>query len=238
MQKLTIGIAFLWTILFVIALELLGISALLNIFVPMDVGIETYLVISNLIELLSRILLLVIIYFGLKRFIFENNLRPIKIENLDLNYLTIAILSGIGMLYIQPFIEIVFSLIPGFPPHISYSVKSENLEFWLVLSLITRVVIIPISEELFFRGFILKGLMSKYSPVIAVIASAILFGLIHFYWFDPSMLGIRTVFIVSIGGLIAGFLYVKSGKLLYPITFHVSWNLFVHMSYYIDFPFI
>jgi uncharacterized protein len=46
-------------------------------------------------------------------------------------------------------------------------------------SVLTVVIVAPITEELLFRGVILGGFLSRYSMKKAVIASAVVFGLFH-----------------------------------------------------------
>lgn len=46
-------------------------------------------------------------------------------------------------------------------------------------SILALVVIAPLTEELLMRGFILRGFLSHYSTRKAILASAVLFGLLH-----------------------------------------------------------
>jgi membrane protease YdiL (CAAX protease family) len=53
---------------------------------------------------------------------------------------------------------------------------------YVVSLLVLAVVAAPIAEEIVFRGVVLRGLLSRYGPVVAVGLQGALFGLAHF---DP-----------------------------------------------------
>lgn len=50
---------------------------------------------------------------------------------------------------------------------------------YLVATLVTAVIAAPIVEELVFRGLVLRGLLSRFGPVLAVGLQAVLFGVAH-----------------------------------------------------------
>ena len=50
---------------------------------------------------------------------------------------------------------------------------------YLVATLITAVIAAPIIEELVFRGLVLRGLLSRMGPVLAVGLQGVLFGIAH-----------------------------------------------------------
>jgi membrane protease YdiL (CAAX protease family) len=60
-------------------------------------------------------------------------------------------------------------------------------------SVLALVIVAPVTEELLFRGMILRGFLSRYSVRFAVIASSVLFGLMHLIpWqiIAPTFLGL------------------------------------------------
>jgi membrane protease YdiL (CAAX protease family) len=79
------------------------------------------------------------------------------------------------------------------------------------------VLIAPICEELFFRGFVLPGLLHELSPFWAVIVSAALFAIAHV---DPS--SFLPLFVI---GLALGFVRLRSGSTWASISLHVLNNL-------------
>ncbi|TAL14887.1 CPBP family intramembrane metalloprotease [Patescibacteria group bacterium] len=72
-------------------------------------------------------------------------------------------------------------LIPGFNTtgHQDTGFSGLGQQYELILAFITLVVIAPVAEEILFRGYLFSKLR-KYVPVwIAILATSILFGLIH-----------------------------------------------------------
>lgn len=87
--------------------------------------------------------------------------------------------------------------------------------------IIPGIIIAPIFEELFFRGFVLKWSLKYISPNSALFLSAILFGFMHIE-------SVRTINAI-IFGIFAGVLYMKT-KSVYPCIFvHFLWNTMVKL---------
>ena len=78
-------------------------------------------------------------------------------------------------------------------------------------------IVTPIAEELFFRGYLLDAINRKHGDWTAIIWSSILFGLVHI---DPFTIG--SAFI---GGIIYGWLRMRTGSLLPSIACHMVWNM-------------
>jgi membrane protease YdiL (CAAX protease family) len=87
--------------------------------------------------------------------------------------------------------------------------------FWLSLT-----VIAPVSEEIAFRGFLLRGWMSTRLGVIgAIVLSSLLFAAIH----GPNQL---AVFIsLFVGGMLLATMRWLSGSIVPTILMHATWNL-------------
>lgn len=86
---------------------------------------------------------------------------------------------------------------------------------WLIT--LVAVIIGPIVEEFIFRKLLIDRL-SRYGNVVAIITSAIAFGLFHgnFYQF----------FYAAMLGALLAYLYVRTGNWLYPVIMHMLVNLF------------
>lgn len=94
-----------------------------------------------------------------------------------------------------------------------------------------------ITEELFFRFFIMKTLLMdqmKLNPVTAIIVSAILFGATHMgnAIAEPDK-GVSQAVLQSInagvGGIIDGFVYWKSGSIFVSMLSHFIYDLILMM---------
>jgi membrane protease YdiL (CAAX protease family) len=74
------------------------------------------------------------------------------------------------------------------------------------------ILFVPITEEILFRGFILKALEIAYGKVWAVIGSSALFGLWHFkniFWEAPVMLEQQMIYTALIFGPIMAIIVLK-----------------------------
>lgn len=79
------------------------------------------------------------------------------------------------------------------------------------------VIIAPLFEEFIFRGVVLNGFLTHYSPLKAILLSSLLFSILHF---NPFQF-IGTFFL----GLITGWYYSKTRNLLSCIIIHSMYNL-------------
>jgi uncharacterized protein len=80
----------------------------------------------------------------------------------------------------------------------------------------TTAVLAPILEETVFRGFLLPSLSKVMPTPLAVLASAVAFGLVHLSPRDTPQL--------TALGILLGFSYVRSKNLLTPMMIHGAWN--------------
>lgn len=94
-----------------------------------------------------------------------------------------------------------------------------NENVLVVLGAILLIAVLaPISEELFFRGFLFAGLRKRFSLWPAIIVSGLLFGLVH----APT--GLTTVPLLAVlGGLLAWF-YAWTGSLWPSVIMHLINN--------------
>lgn len=84
------------------------------------------------------------------------------------------------------------------------------------------VIAAPVLEELIFRGIILDGLLKRYSLFISILASSLLFGVVHLNpWQFVSAMVI---------GFLAGWVYYKTKNLALPMLIHFANNGFAFGS--------
>lgn len=108
--------------------------------------------------------------------------------------------------------------------HINLSTNTQVLQQYSAYAPITvyvdlaaSVIIAPFCEEIFFRGFVLPGLLHDLSPLWAVIISAALFAVAHA---DPG--SFVPLFAI---GLCLGFLRWRTGSTWAGISLHMLNNL-------------
>lgn len=85
--------------------------------------------------------------------------------------------------------------------------------WWLLLA---GIIVAPVVEELFFRGFLFAGLAKRYSWLKSAAISSALFALIHL---QPT--AIVPIFIL---GYIFAYLYRRSGSIWPAVLMHASTN--------------
>jgi membrane protease YdiL (CAAX protease family) len=88
--------------------------------------------------------------------------------------------------------------------------------------LLQAVVISPLIEELFFRGFLLTFLKNYTSTWLAIILSAGVFAFAH--------ANFGSVFQLWLLGVVLGIAYEHTGALLLPIGIHACFNLVTALS--------
>ena len=79
------------------------------------------------------------------------------------------------------------------------------------------VILAPVTEELLFRGLLLH-LFSPYGKRTAILLSALFFALAHGTFFQMPY--------ALIAGVILAYVSVVGGSVLYPLFFHIIYNLF------------
>ena len=90
----------------------------------------------------------------------------------------------------------------------------------LIVSIATVAVLAPVLEEIFFRGILINRWAVKWRLGIAILASALLFGILH-------LIAIGGAFMF---GTIAAVLYVRTRTLLVPMAMHVANNSLVTLA--------
>ena len=100
----------------------------------------------------------------------------------------------------------------------------------ILLALLAAAVLVPIGEEVFFRGFAISAWMRDLGPRAALIRATVLFALIHVLnvsastFADGAKQAILEVAVIGPVGLALGWLYLRRG-LLASIGGHAAFNL-------------
>lgn len=94
----------------------------------------------------------------------------------------------------------------------------EMSQFSAILTAFSVSILTPILEELLFRGFILGMLLKCYNEKVAIVISAIIFAVVH----EPVAIGMAFG-----GGMIYGWLRVRTGSIIPSTIAHIFWNSFI-----------
>ena len=84
------------------------------------------------------------------------------------------------------------------------------------------VIFAPILEEIIFRKIVFGSIYKRTNFLIAVVISALVFGLFHF--------DITHLFVYFAMGVVFAFLYVKTNRIITPIIAHMAMNLLVVLT--------
>ncbi|TKD69768.1 CPBP family intramembrane glutamic endopeptidase [Pseudalkalibacillus hwajinpoensis] len=101
--------------------------------------------------------------------------------------------------------------------------RRVNYDIWLLdknttYTLLFSCLIVPVAEEILFRGFLTGYLSKKITPWIAIIFSSSVFGYVHF----------DNQFFQFLIGLILSIIYNKTNSLIPCIVAHSLWNILAY----------
>ena len=88
----------------------------------------------------------------------------------------------------------------------------------LALLAFSVAILTPFAEELLFRGFILGMLLKRYSDTQSVVISSLIFAIAH----EPI-----AMVLAFGGGLLYGWVRVRTGSILPGMIAHAIWNGFI-----------
>lgn len=166
-----------------------------------------------LLVVLSDFIMLLILFLifrlNKKNFIEKLNFKKIKFKE----SLYIIIL-GIGISIVLLFLAGTLSkIIP------SYNVVQNNLEIARnsLIQIVSTVILVPIYEEIIFRGIIFGYLKKNYNTSVAIILQAVIFGITHL----NVVQGIYTFLLA----LVLALVYIYSDSILGSIIVHIIFNL-------------
>jgi membrane protease YdiL (CAAX protease family) len=132
---------------------------------------------------------------------------------------TTFIFSVLGLLSIFAILFIlgVLSIVLGFNDQQKITEKVADLPISI---LVFAVIVAPISEELFFRAFLVKKISSIINPWAGILISSVLFGLVHFSY--GSIMEIAGAFVI---GAILAVVFYKSKSITPCLSIHIFYNL-------------
>jgi len=150
----------------------------------------------------------------------------ISLINIGNNINTTRILKGAGL---WAGIMTLFTLISIIYNKGSLSFHFDPVPFLYLL--IISLLVFPLQasfEEIFFRGYLMQGfgLLSK-KPVVPLIITTLIFGLIHFYNGTNLAMSITIVLSALILGLMLGIIVLGENGLETAMGAHIANNMFV-----------
>ena len=129
-----------------------------------------------------------------------------------------AVVTWVGSYLIVQFIGVILQ---QFFPEALEAQQSDLTAIWdgapIWLLILSSALMPAICEEWAFRGFLLGSLKKKYSKIVAIIASGLIFGLFH--------LSPLQILLVGIYGVVMGFVAYETGSIFATMLMHFLNNL-------------
>lgn len=177
----------------------------------------TYLIVFNIFTIFISYFIVAFFYYKIEK-------RKIDYKKLfgeaSLSKAMIGIATGMGIFLFQQVSYRIF-----IPTNTTVGSNVQTLQSIPILFMVlTAVVLAPIIEELFFRGFFYEITNNQTNPYVYYISTASLFALLHLQNLDSPIYAIYNLIIVFISGLIFGLVYRKTNWIGTNIIAHATAN--------------
>lgn len=147
-----------------------------------------------------------------KNSFFDTEANPLdRYRYKSMSFGTTALLVSITTLALGVVIDPISQLLPEMSSDLEAAMERLlNAPLWL--SILSVSIFAPIFEEWLCRGMILRGLLARTKPVIAILVSGLIFGLIHG--------NIWQAIPATLIGAFFGYVYWKTGSLKLTMLMH------------------
>jgi membrane protease YdiL (CAAX protease family) len=180
---------------------------------------------SLVLTAISSAIMLGVVWLFLRSKKFK--IRDLGFKKPSLGSIGIAILAYIA--YFVVFLVTVLALsafVPSFNADEAQDVGFVGAQGWqLALAFVGLVIIAPISEEIFFRGFLYRGLRRSWPIWFAALGASVLFALAHGQWNVGVDVFILSLFLI--------FVFQKTGNLWLTIAMHATKNLIAFLFLFV-----
>ena len=199
---------------------LFGLAELLDKNNPSDFPFEIFRTVSSLFVVIADGLVVTVLY---KRFRFnlKSELPNVPISQLLLHLTLAFFIFAMITPLVHPwnFIEKMFD--GNLIVH-ELTLDLSSIGFSRMVYFLLMVFVVPVLEEVIFRGFIFRFLLRRYSVVTAIFVSSFLFAFMHL-----RFMGFAYLFVY---GLLFAYSYSRTRSLLTPILLHVFINLMANLT--------
>ena len=183
-------------------------------------GMFFYKFSDDIIGFVGTLGVLIVVYFRKKQWLISLFNKPSKkIEKKELNRALIILIFVpilINLIHLLINKESFENAMTGYDQTFSSKVDFFNIVNILILA--------PLGEEIFFRGYILNKLKTVHKPIVAIVITGIIFALFH-----GTLLQKITIWVA---GLIYGYFAHKTGNIKLSICAHFLGNFMALMFIY------
>jgi len=218
------ALAFMGIQLVASALAMIGLAVYYSVLVaqgytglgmvdPVTAAAEAVLANILLVLLISSVISLVFYYFMWR----ATRKTHTELNTGEIGVSAVLMVSGmfIGLNLLLISVMDVTHVMEYFPEHAEL-MESMRAGGGIILQLLVIGVLVPIVEELCFRGVILNRLAAWTPRWVAVAVSSLLFGIIH--------LNVLQGLYATIVGVLLGWVYIRTRNLWAPIIGHIAFN--------------
>ncbi|MFA6618796.1 MAG: type II CAAX endopeptidase family protein [Candidatus Neomarinimicrobiota bacterium] len=205
--KTALWIFFITLILYMIIIQ--------GIFVKTDILANSAQSIKYLIHILLQIFLLLppFLYVKLHHKSTKLFFRYRKVGKLNIGYLLLISLLLFLVLLAFDYLFFMIGLKKVIVVHDMLLSKNWNV----VLLIISSLIVTPIVEEAFFRGFLFRIMLKrKYSPLLTIMFSSFLFSLAH--------MNVSSIFQIFLAGIILAYIAYFFHSIIPGIIIHSIFN--------------
>lgn len=152
----------------------------------------------------------------------------IGVRGADIGYGVVAGLATfVGVTAISWVIALVYQAVEGTPLETPDQVPVDLTGITVVLAILVVVIGAPLTEELFFRGCLFKGVRARRSFWPAALLSGVLFGLAHwdFEAGVPLVGKLTLVVLMVVVGISFAWFYERRGSLWTAVSAHMMFNI-------------
>lgn len=100
----------------------------------------------------------------------------------------------------------------------------RTADYWLLMA-VASFGLVPVLEELFYRGVLQGRLQQVMPPAHAMVLISVLFTLGHAQYHEPNVINLVTVLFVFGSSLVFGWLYWKTGSIWPGVVLHAATNV-------------
>ncbi len=207
--QLAVTSAYMSAVMYDMGITVLDDAAYNAVLAQTNSNFVTVNLVSNLIALLTVCLMQTV------------RRRPLtgELGTKSMNYFRLPSLAIFGIAF-NVFISSLIDMLP-IPSTLTDALNEQYSYAYggpsLALEIVSIAVVVPIVEEIFFRGLILSRLRGKMGAVAAVLISAVLFGLVH-----GTVIAVAYSFVL---GLILAAVTLIYDSTLPAIACHIGFNL-------------
>ena len=98
-----------------------------------------------------------------------------------------------------------------------------KLDIKKLVYMLLLYIVVSLTEEILFRGYILRNFMYSFNRLYALLLSSVLFSIAH--GINPNF-DFQAFINLFLAGILLGISYTYTKNLWFPISLHFSWNFF------------